>query len=262
MAMRTLGTAGVQIACWSYIFIHYALLVAYVAHSSDVLTNFLGIPLWESATLFSLIFGCICYFGREHGWVSFFILLYYKLPLRPDKRTYYEYTGLWHISGILSMNSWFWSAVFHSRKLMLLFQLVLAGDTEFAKDATFGYKASNLREWVEDKTCGRIPASKVTSISIQLLRKGGPDAIFERLCNLPKVSKHSSFQESQCFYVVSTDGRKEDFSYRKCLDSFIKGKYPDVAETFRRRTILQRKLRMKIGNVFSLLPARPQQNQN
>ncbi|XP_028756340.1 post-GPI attachment to proteins factor 3-like [Neltuma alba] len=50
-----------------------------------------------------------------HGWVSFFILVYYKLPLRPDKKTYYEYTGLWHIYGVLSMNSWFWSAIFHSR---------------------------------------------------------------------------------------------------------------------------------------------------
>ncbi|XP_059430523.1 uncharacterized protein LOC132164116 [Corylus avellana] len=65
MAQRTLGKVGVQIACWSYIFIHYALLVAYVARSSDILTNFLGIPLWESATLFSLIFGCICYFGSQ-----------------------------------------------------------------------------------------------------------------------------------------------------------------------------------------------------
>ncbi|OVA13833.1 Tryptophan/tyrosine permease [Macleaya cordata] len=64
MAMRTLGKVGVQIACWSYIFIHYALLVAYVARSSDILTNFLGIPLWESATLFSLVLGGICYFGR------------------------------------------------------------------------------------------------------------------------------------------------------------------------------------------------------
>ncbi|KAL5746226.1 hypothetical protein ACOSP7_027372 [Xanthoceras sorbifolium] len=50
-----------------------------------------------------------------HGWLSFFILVYYKLPLRPDKKTYYEYTGLWHIHGILAMNSWFWSVVFHSR---------------------------------------------------------------------------------------------------------------------------------------------------
>ncbi|XXG50563.1 hypothetical protein AAC387_Pa02g4551 [Persea americana] len=65
MAMRTLGKLGVQVACWSYIFIHYALLVAYVARSSDILTNFLGIPLWESATLFSLVFGGLCYFGSQ-----------------------------------------------------------------------------------------------------------------------------------------------------------------------------------------------------
>ncbi|XP_022756698.1 uncharacterized protein LOC111304413 isoform X3 [Durio zibethinus] len=65
MARRTLGPVGVQIACWSYIFIHYALLVAYVARSSEILTNYLGIPLWESATLFSLVFGGICYFGSQ-----------------------------------------------------------------------------------------------------------------------------------------------------------------------------------------------------
>ncbi|KAM5584790.1 hypothetical protein ABKV19_004248 [Rosa sericea] len=63
MAMRTVGNLGVQIVCWTYIFIHYALLVAYVARSSEILTNFVGIPLWESATLFSLVLGGICYFG-------------------------------------------------------------------------------------------------------------------------------------------------------------------------------------------------------
>ncbi|KAK4350806.1 hypothetical protein RND71_030119 [Anisodus tanguticus] len=50
-----------------------------------------------------------------HGWVSFFILVNYKLPFGPDRKPYYEYTGLWHIYAIFSMNSWFWSAVFHSR---------------------------------------------------------------------------------------------------------------------------------------------------
>ncbi|KAL4364520.1 Tyrosine-specific transport protein [Arachis hypogaea] len=65
MAKRTLGTAGVQISSWSYIFIHYALLVAYIARSSDILTNYLGIPIWESATLFSLIFGGLCFFGSQ-----------------------------------------------------------------------------------------------------------------------------------------------------------------------------------------------------
>ncbi|KAL8170852.1 hypothetical protein V2J09_022656 [Rumex salicifolius] len=65
MARRTLGPLGVQIACWSYIFIHYALLVAYVARSSDILTNYLGIPLWESAAFFSVTIGGICYFCSQ-----------------------------------------------------------------------------------------------------------------------------------------------------------------------------------------------------
>ncbi|XP_052189577.1 DNA-directed RNA polymerase V subunit 1 isoform X2 [Diospyros lotus] len=46
------------------------------------------------------------------------------------------------------------------------------------------------------------------------------------------VTKHSSFQDSRCFYIVKTDGHKEDFSYRKCLENFIRGKYPDRAEAF------------------------------
>lgn len=66
--------------------------------------------------------------------------------------------------------------------------LVPAGDTEFAKDAAFGYKSSNLREWVEEKSKGRIQANNVTSISIQLLRKGGPNAVCEHLCSLQKGS--------------------------------------------------------------------------
>ncbi|KAL2535968.1 Tryptophan/tyrosine permease [Forsythia ovata] len=65
MAMRTLGGIGVQVTCWSYIFIHYALLVAYVARSSDILTNFSGLPLWETATLLSLLLGGLCYFGSQ-----------------------------------------------------------------------------------------------------------------------------------------------------------------------------------------------------
>ncbi|GMH18416.1 hypothetical protein Nepgr_020257 [Nepenthes gracilis] len=50
-----------------------------------------------------------------HGWISFFILVYYKLPLKDNRKPYYEFTGLWHLYGILAMNAWFWSAVFHSR---------------------------------------------------------------------------------------------------------------------------------------------------
>ncbi|CAH8271630.1 unnamed protein product [Arabidopsis lyrata] len=65
MAKRTLGSVGVQVVSWSYLLIHYTLLVAYIARSSGILTNFLGIPIWESATLFSLIFGGLCFFGSQ-----------------------------------------------------------------------------------------------------------------------------------------------------------------------------------------------------
>ncbi|KFK26400.1 hypothetical protein AALP_AA8G243700 [Arabis alpina] len=65
MAKRTLGSVGVQVTSWAYIFYHYALLVAYTARSSGILTNFLGIPIWESATLFSLVLGGICFFGSQ-----------------------------------------------------------------------------------------------------------------------------------------------------------------------------------------------------
>ncbi|MCO5612204.1 hypothetical protein L7F22_066466 [Adiantum nelumboides] len=67
-------------------------------------------------------------------------------------------------------------------------KLVPAGQTEFAKDAVFGYRASNMKEWVEEKTRGRIKAASVTAVSIDTLRKGGPQAVFEDLCKLPKGS--------------------------------------------------------------------------
>ncbi|KAH9698533.1 DNA-directed RNA polymerase V subunit 1 [Citrus sinensis] len=47
-----------------------------------------------------------------------------------------------------------------------------------------------------------------------------------------KVDKHGSFQDSRCLFVVSTDGSQQDFSYRKCLESFIRGKYPDLVDEF------------------------------
>ncbi|KAL4367606.1 hypothetical protein GQ457_05G033360 [Hibiscus cannabinus] len=46
------------------------------------------------------------------------------------------------------------------------------------------------------------------------------------------VNKHSNFQDTRCFYVVTTDGHKQDFSYRKCLENMVKVKYPDLAEAF------------------------------
>ncbi|ERN19389.1 hypothetical protein AMTR_s00069p00146030 [Amborella trichopoda] len=68
----------------------------------------------------SVVFSAFNLAMQFYGWLSFMILVYYKLPLRPQNRkTYYEFTVLWTMYGVFSMNSWFWSAVFHSRDVDL-----------------------------------------------------------------------------------------------------------------------------------------------
>lgn len=55
--------------------------------------------------------------------------------------------------------------------------LVPAGETESARDAAFGYRASDLRQWVEEKSQGRIPMARVTSVSLDDIRRGGPQRV-------------------------------------------------------------------------------------
>ena len=64
--------------------------------------------------------------------------------------------------------------------------LTPAGDTEFARDVTFGYQSSNLCQWIEEKTEGRIAANDVNSISIEDLRVGGPKQVNDKLMNLQR----------------------------------------------------------------------------
>lgn len=63
--------------------------------------------------------------------------------------------------------------------------LVPAGATQFAKDATFGYKSSNLRDYVLEKAPRRFSADKLCSVTINDIRKGGPDAVREKLLAAP-----------------------------------------------------------------------------
>lgn len=63
--------------------------------------------------------------------------------------------------------------------------LVPAGDTAYAKDAAFGFTRSNLREWVEEKTKGRIKAEEVISISLADIRQGGR-TVFVNFCPVLK----------------------------------------------------------------------------
>jgi uncharacterized protein YgbK (DUF1537 family) len=60
-------------------------------------------------------------------------------------------------------------------------RLIPAGDTEFARDASFGYRSSNLCDWIEEKTAGRISARQVISISLEDLRRNGAAAVADRI---------------------------------------------------------------------------------
>ncbi|WP_432840069.1 four-carbon acid sugar kinase family protein [Dactylosporangium sp. CA-092794] len=63
-------------------------------------------------------------------------------------------------------------------------ELVAVGETEFARDATFGYTRSSLPEWVAEKSGGAVPAADVARITLTDLREGGPDAVAARLAGL------------------------------------------------------------------------------
>ena len=63
--------------------------------------------------------------------------------------------------------------------------LVPAGATQFAKDATFGYKSSNLRDYVLEKAPGRFNADQLCSVTIEEIRTGGPQAVCEKLLAAP-----------------------------------------------------------------------------
>jgi uncharacterized protein YgbK (DUF1537 family) len=60
-------------------------------------------------------------------------------------------------------------------------QLIPAAETPFAKDAVFGYVNSDLKCWVEEKTRGRFRAASVQSLSLEEIRREGPDYIADKL---------------------------------------------------------------------------------
>ncbi|WP_445738861.1 four-carbon acid sugar kinase family protein [Niallia sp. FSL R7-0271] len=68
-------------------------------------------------------------------------------------------------------------------------ELIPAGETEFAKDRTFGYSSSHLGEWVEEKSNGEFPAKNTLYISIEQLRAQEVDNIAEQLTAVTDFNK-------------------------------------------------------------------------
>lgn len=68
-------------------------------------------------------------------------------------------------------------------------ELVPAGETEFAGDKTFGYRSSDLKDYIEEKTAGRYPAEDVTAIDIESLRRMDLDGIEKALMDCTGFGK-------------------------------------------------------------------------
>jgi uncharacterized protein YgbK (DUF1537 family) len=105
-------------------------------------------------------------------------------------------------------------------------ELVPAGETEFARDASFGYHASDLRQWVAEKTAGRVTADQVASISLDDIRRGGPTQVTNqllalssgRVCAVNAVSYHDLAVFTQGLLAAEAQGKT--FLYRTAA-SFI-----------------------------------------
>jgi uncharacterized protein YgbK (DUF1537 family) len=68
-------------------------------------------------------------------------------------------------------------------------ELVPCGQTEFARDETFGYHASDLKEYIEEKTKGAFPAEQVVSIRLESLRAMDYDGITAQLMAVTGANK-------------------------------------------------------------------------
>ncbi|MFK3903890.1 four-carbon acid sugar kinase family protein [Bacillus safensis] len=68
-------------------------------------------------------------------------------------------------------------------------ELIPAGDTEFARDRTFGFQSSHLGEWIEEKSEGMFTKENTTYISLADLRALRIDQIKQQLMGVKDFKK-------------------------------------------------------------------------
>ncbi|WP_278103216.1 four-carbon acid sugar kinase family protein [Microbacterium proteolyticum] len=93
------------------------------------------------------------------------------------------------------------------------------GETEFARDSTFGFTASRLADWVEEKSGGEIAASDVVQITLATLRRSAAavaDALRSAADGVPivvdAVVEEDLIQLALGLEIVEAEGRS--FVYR------------------------------------------------
>ncbi len=59
--------------------------------------------------------------------------------------------------------------------------LVPAAETPYAKDPSFGFASSNLKDYIREKMGGAVAREDVCSITLEDIRRGGPERVAEKL---------------------------------------------------------------------------------
>ncbi|KAL2814026.1 hypothetical protein BJX63DRAFT_442687 [Aspergillus granulosus] len=100
-----------------------------------------------------------------------------------------------HISAIGSPNAWIFAPFFEQGGRFTIDDvhyvaenntLIPVADTPFATDRTFGYKSSNLRDYVLEKAGNSFTHRDIVSVTLKDIRQGGPEAIAAKLITAPK----------------------------------------------------------------------------
>jgi uncharacterized protein YgbK (DUF1537 family) len=93
--------------------------------------------------------------------------------------------------------------------------LVPVGETEFARDAAFGYTASDLKAFISEKSGGAISSAAVRSISLADIRCGGPDRVRDLLAALANgawavinATEYSDLETVACAVLMAERGGK------------------------------------------------------
>jgi uncharacterized protein YgbK (DUF1537 family) len=106
-------------------------------------------------------------------------------------------------------------------------RLIPVAETEYARDATFGFRNSNLRAWVSEKYGGQISPDDVLSISIEEQRRGGPSGVAQRLEGITGgkvcIVNAASYQDLEVFVagLLMAEAHGKRFIYRTAA-SFVR----------------------------------------
>jgi len=105
--------------------------------------------------------------------------------------------------------------------------LIPVSESQFAKDHTFGFNSSNLREYVEEKSKGLILREDVVSISVEELRSNSA-SILKKLLNLNGnvcIVNAEHYEDLQVFIIelIKAELKGKNYLFRTAA-SFVKAR--------------------------------------